>query len=156
MTHRSEVVSTSRHGTRPGLTSALIFSLSPCAAAAVIWKVLADVACAGRAPPCQLPHLERLRFGKPSGEEEGFFSMPAYMTKSSVGPAEEGAPPQKRARTNPPLRLVLRDTNRSRIEGNPPKIPDKFYSAAHFAALGLNLFEANGTGGVNSYVGGCR
>lgn len=32
-------------------------------AAAVIWKVFADVAYAGWMPPCQLPHLERLMFG---------------------------------------------------------------------------------------------
>lgn len=72
----------------------LFFSFC-CSAAAVIWKVLADVACAGRTPPCQLPHLERLRFGKQSGEEEGLFSMPAYMKKSSVRPVEERAPPQR-------------------------------------------------------------
>lgn len=51
-----------------------------CSAAAVIWKVLADVAGAGPTPPCQLPHLERLSGG--FLERGGlFFSMPAYTKK---------------------------------------------------------------------------
>lgn len=96
------------------MTSFLFFFFFfSCSAGAVIWKVFADVACTGRAPPCQLPHLERLRFGKQSGEEDGLFSMPAYMKRSFVRPREE--------RANPPLH---NQTSSSTIEGNPPKIPD--------------------------------
>lgn len=111
----------------------------------MIWKVFADVACAGAAPPCQLPHLERLRFGKQSGEEDGLFSMPAYMKRSSVRPA-------RREQTNPPLQLLLRDTNKTsspRIQGNPPKIPDRFVSVANFTVL-AQIYFLNVPRGENS------
>lgn len=76
----------------------------------MIWKVLADVACVGRTPPCQLPHLECLGVGKQSGEAEGLFSMPAYMKKNRE--AHRGASASSnRIHINPPLHLVLKDVN---------------------------------------------
>lgn len=90
------------------------------------WKVLADVACVGPVPPCQLPHLERLRFGRRNGDEESLFSVPAYMKKSSVRPSERQTPPRRRfTPTDPPPQRVARHerpTSALRIQEKRKKI----------------------------------
>ncbi len=104
------------------------FSSSRCSAAAVIWKVFADVACTGRTPPCQLPHLERPRFGKQSGEEGGLFSMPAYMKKSSVRPRGQSASSERFC-----TKIILLSSGERhkwdeffQIGRKSPKTPDRF------------------------------
>lgn len=87
------------------------FVFSLLLAAAVIWKVFADVACAGWTPSCQLPHLEHLRFGTLSGEAEGMVSMPTYEDKCGR-PTEELAPARRAAANS--LRSVLEEAKQTK------------------------------------------
>ena len=60
--------------------------------------------------------------------------------------------PARREQTNPPLQLLLRDTNKTsspRIQGNPPKIPDRFVSVANFTVL-AQIYFLNVPRGENS------
>lgn len=77
----------------------------------MIWKVFADVACAGWTPSCQLPHLEHLRFGTLSGEAEGMVSMPTYEDKCGR-PTEELAPARRAAANS--LRSVLEEAKQTK------------------------------------------